>query len=459
MPARGDHPSTPEHREPDGETTASPAEPDEPTEDVGGSGADGRAAQAERTGPGDDEPRPRGTRRQRRARVVLITAAVLVVTLVVTLVVPASRSGLLQLWCEATGGVCPTEELPPITEDEEVDWRVRLEPREAALWGNYVALGDSYSSGDGAGDYDPSTAEPGGCWRSEHAYPRVIAEEFSFTGALAFYACSSHKGADMLAEIGTPESQLERVTEHTSLVTVGIGGNDLGFIPVLRTCIVRMPLLESGVCTAQEDEILERMDRFEETLTEILGEVRDRAPDARILVLGYPRLFPEEPPSMYYTLTTSDQTWLNSVGERFNDRIRDVVYRVDGQIYGGRDVGSVEYVNVFSALTGFEVSAENAWLNGIVLGRLGEGVRVDRASFHPTAQGQLSIAERVRLQIEEGPERALYVAQETLDNVNEDLLAAELGGPYDRPGASASDAPSPGGDGDGEETGAPAADD
>ncbi|MFI6574985.1 SGNH/GDSL hydrolase family protein [Nocardiopsis sp. NPDC050513] len=390
------------------------------------------------TGPDAAAARPPGARRRRRARAVLATAAVLVVALVVTLVVPAGRDGLLRLWCQATGGVCPTEELPPITEDEEIDWRLRMEPVEAALWGNYVALGDSYSSGDGAGDYDPATAEPGGCWRSAHAYPRVIEEEFSFAGALAFYACSSHKGADMLSEIGTPESQIERVTEHTSLVTLGIGGNDLGFIPVLRTCIVRMPLLENGVCTAQEEDIAGRMDRFEETLTEILTEIRDRAPDARILVLGYPRLFPEEPPSMYYTLTTNDQTWLNSVGERFNERIRDVVYEVDGRIYGGRGVGSAEYVNVFSALNGFEVSAEDAWLNGIVLGRLGEGMRVDRASFHPTAQGQLSIAERVRLQIEEGPERALYVARETLDNVDEELLATELGGPLDRPDASAS---------------------
>ncbi|WP_116247883.1 SGNH/GDSL hydrolase family protein [Nocardiopsis sp. FIRDI 009] len=436
MSAPDDQPSTPEHREPDSETSTPSTEPEGPAGDAG--------------------PRPRGGRRRRRARVILVTAAVLVVALVVTLVVPAGRSGLLQLWCRATGGVCPAEELPPITEDEEDDWRVRMEPREAALWGNYVALGDSYSSGDGAGDYDPVTAEPGGCWRSEHAYPRVIAEEFSFTGALAFYACSSHKGADMLAEIGTPESQIERVTEHTSLVTLGIGGNDLGFIPVLRTCIVRMPLLENGVCTAQEEEILERMDRFEETLTEILGEIRDRAPDARILVLGYPRLFPEEPPGMYYTLTTSDQIWLNSVGERFNERIRDVVYRVDGQIYGSRDVGSVEYVNVFSALAGFEVSAEDAWLNGIVLGRLGEGMRVDRASFHPTAQGQMSIAERVRRQIEEGPERTLYVARETLDNVDKELLASELGGPFVRPGTSASEAPSPEGDDVGEETEAPA---
>lgn len=373
----------------------------------------------------------RSPKRRRRARVTLVTASVLALTMVVVLAVPTSRDALLRLWCDATDGVCPAEPLPPVAEDEEEDWRVRMEPDEAALWGNYVALGDSYSSGDGAGEYEEGTAEPGECWRSEHAYPRVVEEEFSFEGALGFYACSGHKGSDMLSQIGTPESQLERVTEHTSLVTVGIGGNDLGFIPVLRTCIVRMPLLERTGCTDQEEEVAEKMDAFEETLTEVLTDIRERAPDARVLVLGYPRLFPEEPPGMYYTLSQSDQLWLNSVAQRFNDRIRDTAYQVDGDVYGSREVGSVEFVNVFTALKGYEVSEDNSWLNGIVLGQLGEGLRVDRASFHPTAQGQRSIAERVRLQIEEGPDRVLFTSREILEKVDSDVLHTELGGPLD----------------------------
>ncbi|MGW8527784.1 MULTISPECIES: SGNH/GDSL hydrolase family protein [Nocardiopsidaceae] len=427
MAARGEDPQTPEPVPDDPSAVEGTGSPKSPApRDGGPSGGPGGAS------PGAGGGGPSGPRARRRgARAAVAVSLVLVLALVVTLTVPATREGLMELWCDATGGVCPGEELPPITEDEESDWRVRMEPEEAALWGNYVALGDSYSSGDGAGDYDPATAEPGGCWRSENAYPKVIGEEFDFSGSLAFYACSTHKGEDMLGQIGTPESQIERVTENTSLVTLGIGGNDLGFTPVLRTCIVRMPLLESSVCVEQEEDLERRMDAFEETLAEVLGEIRDRAPDARVLVLGYPRLFPEEPPGMYYTLTVSDQVWLNSLAQRFNERIRDGVYEVDGEVYGGRRTGSVEYVNTFSALNGYEVSAEESWLNGIVLGQLGEGLRVDRASFHPTAQGQMSIAERVRLQILEGPERTLYVSRETLEDVDPEQLMSELGGPLD----------------------------
>ncbi|WP_117198321.1 MULTISPECIES: SGNH/GDSL hydrolase family protein [unclassified Nocardiopsis] len=445
MSARGEGPEAPEPvpADPCGEDangTGGPADTagsdDGATgaEPGGTGGSDGGAGSGDGAGDGggDDsggDGRPR--RRRRRSRVAIAVSVTLILVMVAVLALPATREGLVALWCETTDGVCPAEELPPITEEEQTDWRVRMEPEEAALWGNYVALGDSYSSGDGAGDYAPDTAEAGGCWRSENAYPRVVAEEFDFTGSLAFYACSSHKGSEMIEQIGTSESQIDRVTENTSLVTLGIGGNDLGFIPVLRTCMVRMPLLESSVCVEQEEEVDRRMRTFEETLTEILGEVRDRAPDARVLVLGYPRLFPEDPPGMYYTLTRSDQLWLNGLAERFNELIRDTVYRVDGDVYGGRETGSVEYVNTFSALTGHEVSADAAWLNGIVLGQLGEGLRVDRASFHPTAQGQLSIAERVRLQIVEGPEREVYVARETLDKVDPEQLRSELGGPLD----------------------------
>lgn len=411
MPARGDEPDKPEEIS----EKAPEQAPEESPEEA----------------PAAEEPEAAPSRRRRGPRIAALVSVAMVLVLVAALAVPSSREGLQSLWCGVVGGVCPEDELPPISEEEETDWRVRLAPEEAALWGNYVALGDSYSSGDGAGDYDPETAVKGGCWRSQNAYPRIIEEEFAFAGTLAFYACSSHKGSDLLGEIGTPESQLERVTEHTSLVTLGIGGNDLGFIPVLRTCIVRMPLLDSGVCTEQDGDIEKRMDKFEETLTTVLEEIRDRAPDARVLVLGYPRMFPEEPPTMYYTLTVSDQLWLNEVAEEFNDRIRDVAYRVDGRVYGSRSTGSVEYVNTFSALSGHEVSAEDAWLNGIVLGPFGGGLRVDRASFHPTAQGQLSIADRVRGQIEEGPERVLHVSRETLERVDEELLLSELGGPLD----------------------------
>src|SRR5699024_12626275 len=104
--------------------------------------------------------------------------------MIITLALPVGREGLQNLWCEITGGVC-SGEAPPITEEEqaeELDWRMPVEPEEAALWANYVALGVACSSGDGACEDDPASEGSGGSWRPEAAYPMTAAEEVGLTG-------------------------------------------------------------------------------------------------------------------------------------------------------------------------------------------------------------------------------------------------------------------------------------
>ncbi|MBB4930183.1 lysophospholipase L1-like esterase [Lipingzhangella halophila] len=359
----------------------------------------------------------------RRTLILGTTAASLVMILIVALVIPTTRGGMVDAWCGL--GPCPTQE-PQDAEPDGTGRLLRMSPEEAATWGNYIALGDSYSSGDGAGDYAPGTDGDGGCWRSANAYPEHIAENNEFAGELGFFACSGQRGAAMLEAIGSDESQLDRLTEHTSLVTIGIGGNDLGFTSVLRTCMMRVPLLESGNCVGQESDIDKRMDKFEDTFPNLLSEIRDRAPDARVLILGYPRLFPAKPKSMYYTLTTSDQNWLNEVGQRLNEELQDTVEEADSDIVGGDNTGSVEFVNVSSALKGHEVSAEEAWINGVVWRDITDGVTIDRSTFHPNADGQNALSKRLQKQIEEGPERPLYATRATVDNAEPDVLASEF---------------------------------
>lgn len=366
----------------------------------------------------------RGPDLSRRALILGTAAASLAVVLLVALAVPATRGGIIDAWC--TLGACPAQE-PRDTGPEGSGELLRMSPEDAATWGNYVALGDSYSSGDGAGDYAPGTDE-NGCWRSANAYPEIIAENNDFAGELGFFACSGQRGNAMLDSVGSADSQLDRLTEHTSLVTIGIGGNDLGFTSVLRTCIMRVPLLDSGNCIGQESDIDERMRHFDDTLDDVLAEIRDRAPDARVLVLGYPRLFPAEPESMYYTLTANDQKWLNEVGQQLNQQLEDAVAAADDEIVGGENTGSVEFVDTFDALKGHEVSAEEAWINGVVLRDITEGVSIDRSTFHPNAEGQHAVSERLQNRLEDGPDRPLYATRATVNNASPDVLASELDG-------------------------------
>ncbi|MFC7329633.1 SGNH/GDSL hydrolase family protein [Marinactinospora rubrisoli] len=363
----------------------------------------------------------------RRGLIVGVIAAILVIGSVAVVAIPSTRMAVLLAWCDLTGTGCTRPPDGPAAPPEgEADWRVSLSPAEAATWGNYYALGDSYSSGDGADDYLSGTAVDGGCWRSANAYPHLIADGLDLAGELGFVACSGQRGHAMLEALGGADSQLDRVSRHTSLVTIGIGGNDLGFTSVLKACMLRVPLLESDACIGQEADIDERMHGFESTFENVLAEVRDRAPDARVIVVGYPRLFTAKPDGMYYTLTPTDQTWLNTTIQRFNRQVREAVAAFDAEIAEEGQVGSVEFVDVYDVLSGHEVGAEEPWVNGVLLRDLSDGVTLDRSTFHPTADGQRAVSERVREQIDAGPGRRLYATRETVQNASPEVLAAEV---------------------------------
>ncbi|TDQ48820.1 SGNH/GDSL hydrolase family protein [Actinorugispora endophytica] len=371
--------------------------------------------------------RLRGPAVTTRRLVLGITSAVLAVAVAVVLTVPASRSTVQQAWCETTRTWCDNVPVGPDGEPDTDGRRLRLSPVDAATWGNYYALGDSYSSGDGAGDYAPGTAVRGGCWRSANAYPERVTGSYDFAGELTFLACSGQRGNKMLESVDETESQLDWVAPHTSLVTIGIGGNDLGFTTVLKTCMMRVPLLESGVCIGQEDAVVNRMGKFEATFEQLIGEVRDRAPDARVLVVGYPRLFPEEPTGMYYTLTAGDQSWLNETIRRFNKQLDDAVQVHDSEIADSGQVGSVEFVDAYDALDGHEIGSEEPWVNGVLLRDFATGVTVDRSTFHPDADGHQAVSALVGAQIDEGPGRPFYVTRATVHNASPEVLAGEAG--------------------------------
>ncbi|GAA4891967.1 SGNH/GDSL hydrolase family protein [Streptomonospora salina] len=346
---------------------------------------------------------------------------------VAALLVPATRETLQDTWCALTGRGCSRLEDPSRRDAAEGSgWRRQISPAEAAAWGNYVALGDSYSSGEGAGDYIEGTGDEDGCRRSSHAYPERVADTFDFTGALGFYACSRQRGASMLESLEEADSQIGQVRPHTSLVTLGIGGNDLGFTKVLRACMVRVPLMEATACRDQEEDVAARMAEFDSTLDDILREVRDRAPDARILVVGYPRIFPADPSGMYYTLAPGDQEWLNETLRDFNTRVREKVADLDAEIVEDAQTGSVEYVRMATAIEGHEVGTDEPWLNGVLLGGFAEGVEVDHGTFHPNARGHEAFAQRVLHRLNAGPDRRLYVAEQTLDEAGAEILADEL---------------------------------
>src|SRR3954470_22302907 len=108
-----------------------------------------------------------------------------------------------------------------------------------ALADNYVALGDSYSSGTGTRDYSLSSS----CQRGPYAYPALIKADRPNT-SLTFVACSGAKTTDVL------NNQVQSLSTSTNIVTITIGGNDAGFSNVITQCAYPLVSCNSDITAA-----------------------------------------------------------------------------------------------------------------------------------------------------------------------------------------------------------------
>ncbi|MCT9080555.1 SGNH/GDSL hydrolase family protein [Streptomyces fulvoviolaceus] len=177
--------------------------------------------------------------------------------------------------------------------------------------GPYVALGDSYTAGP---KIPGQSGKPAGCDRSDRNYPALVADGLGL-GAAEFrdVSCSGATVGDLLAPQSTDDgvnpAQLSAVTTATRLVTVGIGGNDIGFGSLITACVkdgVRYQVasrFEAGAvddapCRKRyvlggADEVAARIDAAGRRLSAALTDIRRRAPEARVYVVGYPSILPD----------------------------------------------------------------------------------------------------------------------------------------------------------------------
>ncbi|MFD0330792.1 LysR substrate-binding domain-containing protein [Streptacidiphilus monticola] len=162
--------------------------------------------------------------------------------------------------------------------------------------GPYVALGDSYTAGPRIPD---ATGTPVGCLRSDANYPHLVAKALGLSGSTQFrdVSCSSARVADLTrpqkTADGTNPPQLDALNSATRLVTVGIGGNDVGFASLLGACVqagLEYQLSAGGrnaahgvaPCQAEytssgADEIAARITKAGGKVAALLAQVRERA--------------------------------------------------------------------------------------------------------------------------------------------------------------------------------------
>lgn len=219
---------------------------------------------------------------------------------------------------------------------------------------NYVALGDSYSSGNGAGSYISAS---GDCHRSTNAYPYLYMENHA-TSSFSFEACSGAVTTDVT------NNQLGPLNSSTGLVSISIGGNDAGFSDVMTTCV-----------TGSDSTCVDRVNQAENyarntlpgRLNTTYNAIRAKAPNAKVVVLGYPHM---------YTLNVFC-IGMSDTKHRKIDEASDVI---DSVIANQAAAHGFTFGDVRGTFSGHELCSGDDYLHAL-------DVNPTWASYHPTALG------------------------------------------------------------------------
>ncbi|MFF5446584.1 SGNH/GDSL hydrolase family protein [Streptomyces sp. NPDC012888] len=220
----------------------------------------------------------------------------------------------------------------------------------------YVALGDSYSSGVGAGNYDSGS---GSCKRTSRAYPALWAARNS-PQSFSFTACSGARTDDVR------NNQLAPLNSGTDLVSITVGGNDAGFSDVMTTCVLQ----SESTCVNRVNQAKAYVDStLPGKLDQVYNAIRAKAPAARVVVIGYPRFYKLNG-TCVAGLSEGERSAINGAADHLNTAIAK----------RAADHGFA-FASVVGAFTGHEICSGSAWLHSVNWTNIGE-------SYHPTAAGQ-----------------------------------------------------------------------
>ncbi|NYI04031.1 SGNH/GDSL hydrolase family protein [Allostreptomyces psammosilenae] len=222
---------------------------------------------------------------------------------------------------------------------------------------SYVALGDSYSSGVGAGSYDSAS---GDCRRSAYAYPRLWANANS-PASFSFVACSGATTASVTS------SQLGALSSTTGLVSISVGGNDVGFADVMTDCV----LWSTSTCvSAVNAAINEVRTILPGNLDRLYSQIRSRSPNAQVFVLGYPRFY-QLNGTCVVGMTETERAAINNGADVLNSVIAQRAA-----------AAGFTFVDIAGPFTGHGICSGSSWLHSVTLPVY--------ESYHPTRAGQTS---------------------------------------------------------------------
>ncbi|RHW26741.1 SGNH/GDSL hydrolase family protein [Nocardioides immobilis] len=235
----------------------------------------------------------------------------------------------------------------------------------------YDVLGDSYGSGYGV---PPYTA----CGRSESAYG-VLVDGRQRLALDDFVACAGATTTSLIEG-----GQLSALDAESDLVLLSIGGNDIGWSDAVGACLLRA----DTDCARTTEMILGRIGSdLPAQLDTLHDQVAAAAPEARVIVTGYPRLFSPDHGS-YLGASQGEQQSLNDGADVLNAALR-----------AAAEEHGFDYVDVTHRFDGHGVNAPEPW----ILGLLRPDGSLEPGAFHPNAAGYEAYAAAVTAAI--GPGR------------------------------------------------------
>ena len=241
---------------------------------------------------------------------------------------------------------------------------------------HYYALGDSYSSGDGAPPYEGAK----GCYRSTNSYPYLLG---SGVPTPVLLACAGAVLANIDQTVqhpwlaGTQLAEIARNLQGNTLITITIGGNDLGFADELTKCITSFTS-----CKSDESSISQKITALQPRLAQVYRELRTVAPGADILIVGYPLVVANPAiadchnPIVYWGLGAGEMQMIRTLAAQLDTTIAQAAAQA-GVFSATQEVEQ--------AFAGHEICTANEsqeWINEIA------GLNdVLHDSFHPNSPG------------------------------------------------------------------------
>ena len=279
---------------------------------------------------------------------------------------------LVGLLCAVTGcSPSTSDNAPPSSSPGNLFPSARPSPLK------YVALGDSYSSAP----LVPVTDVANGCFRSSANYPSLVAKELG--AQLDDHTCGGAQTVDFhRSQFPDVPPQLAAVKPSVDLVTLGTGGNDQQvFAQLTRRCPeLRAQDPDGSPCRTYmgsrgSDMLLTALEETRKRVTGLVREVRERAPEAQVIVVGYPQIISADNACSQLPLAKGDYAYAEEVNLALTEALRSAA-----------EANDATYVDVWAASKGHDICSDDPWVNGSV------SDQKRAAAYHPFAKEQAAVA-------------------------------------------------------------------